>query len=150
MRKRAGEVRLDFIERCLSCEDKKMTTELCNDLWEQKQLSAVKRIRSSKKKDLMEFRKERVYVDSAWIDRLMYNDETFELVVRFNDGVTYTYDNVNLQDFNDIIDGVESPLTTGENQYGSWAEGVPPSVGATLYQRLIKKGNKGKQGGEFR
>ena len=150
MRKRPTELKMEFIERCLSCEDKKMSTELCTDLWEKKQLAAIKRIRSFKKKDLLEFKKERTYVNSSNVDRVMYDFDTKEMVVRFNDGATYTYENVSEDIFEGIVDGDASPVTSGSNQWGSWTEGVAPSVGAALYQKLIKRGNKGKQGGSFR
>jgi hypothetical protein len=146
MRKRAGEVRLDFIERCLSCEDKKMTTELCNDLWEQKQLSAVKRIRSSKKNDLMEFRKERTFVDSTNADRIMYDTDTLELTIQFQDGSKYTYFDVNEELYLNVLDGNASTRTAGE-----WGPiGKSPSVGAAIHQYLIERNIRYQKGGSFR
>jgi hypothetical protein len=146
MRKRAGEVRLDFIERCLSCEDKKMTTELCNDLWEEKQLSAVKRIRSSKKKDLMEFRKERTFVDSTNADRIMYDTDTLELTIQFQDGSKYTYFDVNEELYLNVLDGNASTRTAGE-----WGPiGKSPSVGASIHQYLIERNIRYEKGGSFR
>jgi hypothetical protein len=146
MRKKAGEVRLDFIERCLSCEDKKMTTELCNDLWEQKQLSAVKRIRSSKKKDLMEFRKERTFVDSTNADRIMYDTDTLELTIQFQDGSKYTYFDVDEELYLNVLDGNAATRTAGE-----WGPvGKSPSVGAAIHQYLIERNIRYQKGGSFR
>jgi hypothetical protein len=146
MRKRPTELKMEFIERCLSCEDKKMSTELCTDLWEKKQLAAIKRIRSFKKKDLLEFRKERTFVDSTNADRIMYDFETEILTIQFQDGGKYTYFDVGEETYNDIVDGNASTRTAGE-----WGPvGKSPSVGAAIHKYLINKGVKYEKGGSFR
>ena len=153
IKRKSGESRNEFLERCIPIEigngkSQDQAVAICISIFEEKQLKAVKRIRSKKKKEL-NFEKERVYVESAWVDRMMYNTETLELVVRFNDGATYTYTGVSQKDFDDIVDGVEAPLTSGQNEFGSWQEGITPSTGATLYKRIIKK-DSGTPGGNFR
>ena len=150
MRKRPTELKMEFIERCLSCEDKKMSTELCTDLWEKKQLAAIKRIRSFKKKDLLEFRKERSYVDSTNADRIMYDFEKEILTIRFIDengkDPIYTYFDVSEETYNDIVDGNASTRTAGE-----WGPaGKSPSVGAAIHKYLIDRKVRFERGGDFR
>lgn len=151
MRKRPRELKMEFIERCLSCEDKKMDTKLCTDLWEEKQLSAVKNIRRKNrnfKKELLQFEKTRVYVDSTNADRVMWNSETLELTIKFldNSDSIYTYFDVSEDLFNDIIDGNASTKTEGE-----WGPaGKSPSVGAAIHKYLINRGVKYQKGGTFR
>jgi hypothetical protein len=100
--------------------------------------------------EIRKFEKTRVFVDSSNVERVMYNDETKELVVRFNSGETYTYSNITQDLFEKIIDGVDAPKTSGENDFGSWREGVGPSVGGTVYERLVRRGVRYKKGGNFR
>ena len=96
------------------------------------------------------FEKIRVGVQSSNVDKMMWNSETLELVIRFNDGSTYTYVGVDEKTFNDVSEGNAKPITSGENEYGSWSEGVSPSVGAAVHQYLIEKGVDFNPGGNFR
>ena len=92
------------------------------------------------------FEKTRVFVDSSNVDRVMYDSDTRELVVRFNSGETYTYFEISEELFENIIDGVDVPKTDGD----TWKKGVGPSVGATVYERLVRRGVRYKKGGSFR
>lgn len=112
--------------------------------WAQRKLE---QIRNQK---LSHFEKVRVGVQSSNVDKMMWNSETLELVIRFNDGSTYTYVGVDEKTFNDISEGDAKPITSGENEYGSWQKGVKPSVGAAVHQYLIKKGVGFNPGGTFR
>ena len=103
-----------------------------------------------KEKLSINFEKVRVGVLSSNVDKMMWNSETLELVIRFNDGSTYTYVGVDEKTFNDVSEGNAAPETTGENEYGSWTEGVGPSVGAAVHQYLIEKGVGFNPGGNFR
>ena len=96
------------------------------------------------------FEKIRVGVQSSNVDKMMWNSETLELVIRFNDGSTYTYVGVSENIFNDVSEGRAKPITSGENEYGSWNKGVSPSVGAAVHQYLIEKGVGFNPGGTFR
>jgi len=100
--------------------------------------------------EIRKFEKTRVFVDSSNVERVMYDSDTNELVVRFNSGETYTYSNITQNLFEKIIDGVDAPKTSGESDFGSWREGVGPSVGATVYERLVRRGVRYKRGGSFR
>ena len=100
--------------------------------------------------EIRKFEKIRAFVDSSNVDRVMYDTETRQLVVRFNSGDTYTYFGITKALFEKIIDGVDSPKTSGENDFGAWREGVGPSVGASVYERLVRRGIRFTRGGTFR
>lgn len=87
------------------------------------------------------------YVRSSNVDAVSYNDVLKEMVIRFNDGSTYTYYDVSLRLFDDIKDGNGVCITTGQNQYGRWKIGKSPSVGAAVYEKLVQAGVKYKKGG---
>jgi len=108
----------------------------------------LKQIR--KEKLSMNFEKIRVGVRSSNVDKMMWNSETLELVIRFNDGSTYTYVGVDEKTFLDVSEGNAAPETTGENEYGSWTRGDKPSVGAAVHQHLLDAGFEGTPGGNFR
>jgi len=103
-----------------------------------------------KEKLSINFEKIRAVVKSSNVDKMMWNSETLELVIRFNDGSTYTYVGVDENLFNNVSEGNAAPTTTGENEYGSWTKGVSPSVGAAVHQYLIQKGIGFNPGGTFR
>jgi len=98
----------------------------------------------------MNFEKQRVIVSSSNVDRLMWNSETFELVIKFNDKSFYTYFNIDEGTFLDIAGGNASPITSGENEFGTWVAGQKPSVGAAVHQYLIDSGVRFQRGGDFR
>ena len=144
--KKPGESKSDFMSRCISTEidsgkDRDQAIAICSSKWEEYAMSEFREIR---------LEKTRIYVDSSNVDRVMYNNETQELVIRFNDGSTYTYSEISEELFEDIIDGVDAPITSGSNKWGSWRKGAGPSVGATVYKRLVKRGKPYKRGGNFR
>lgn len=112
--------------------------------WASRKLEQIR-----KEKLSMNFEKIRVGVLSSNVDKMMWNSETLELVIRFNDGSTYTYLGVDEKTFNDVSEGNAAPETTGENEYGSWTEGDKPSVGAAVHQYLIDKFDFNR-GGTFR
>jgi hypothetical protein len=156
IKRKMGETKADFISRCIPIEinngqSQEQAGAICYAYWEEKQLSAVKNIRKNRnfKKEFESFEKLRVYVDSSNADRMMWDSETKQLVVRFHDGSTYTYDDISQETFDAVIEGLDAPKTTGSNEYGSWVRGQAPSVGATLYKRIVKK-DKGSKGGSFR
>lgn len=97
------------------------------------------------------FEKTRVYVDSSNVDRLMYNDETLELVIQFLDGSIYTYTNVDKETFDNIQDGNSAPTTTDRETPPRWVKGQKPSVGAAVHEYLIGNPFIGvSKGGNFR
>jgi len=67
---------------------------------------------------------------SSNVWKYKYDDKKLELVIQFQDGETYTYSSVDLDTFNDFISGNALPTTSGFNEWGSWTEGVGPSIGA--------------------
>lgn len=76
---------------------------------------------------------------SAVIRQTDYNPEEKLLKVIFNNGHTYTYDDVPQKVYDDLTAGTVKAKTSGENQYGRWWVGKTPSAGAS-FNALIKKG----------
>jgi hypothetical protein len=150
--RRPGEKKEEFVARCVAKEidggmNGDQAVAVCNAFWEEKQLSAVKKIRRGLRKEKMEhFEKIRVYVDSTNADRVMWNSETLELTIKFNDGSVYTYSDVSETIFNDVIDGKAKTKTAG-----IWGpKGKRPSVGAAIHKYLIERGFSYSRGGTFR
>lgn len=95
-------------------------------------------------------KKWRSNVTSSNVDRLMYNDENRELVIKFNDGAYYTYYDIDFTDFVSVFEGYGICKTTGSNRYGTWYIGKFPSVGAAVYDILVKSGKKYSRGGSLK
>lgn len=98
-----------------------------------------------------EFKKWRAdNIRSSNVKKIMYNDETRDMFIQFQDKSIYTYFNVPFQLFLDVSGGRATCITSGENQYGTWYVGKTPSVGAAVHRFLIKKGVKYRKGGSLR
>ena len=89
-------------------------------------------------------KKVRTYVDSSNVDRVMWNDQTFEMVIKFNDGSYYTYFSIDNATFLNVVDGDATCVTDGD----SWYVGKSPSVGAAVHKYLSDKTYK--KGGDFK
>jgi hypothetical protein len=100
-------------------------------------------------KDIVFFKNYTDYVRSSNVEVVSYNDELKEMVIRFNNGETYTYYNVDMSLFDDIVDGKGKAITEGQNKYGRWNIGKSPSVGAAVYQKLVLTGKQYKKGGQL-
>jgi len=88
--------------------------------------------------------------DSSNVNKIMYNDETKDLVIKFNSGDIYTYSNIEFEDFRDVLEGNAVCVTSGENRFGSWDVGKTPSVGAAVYKYLVERGATYKKGGTLK
>lgn len=98
-----------------------------------------------------EFKKWRAdNIRSSNVKKIMYNDETRDMFIQFQDKSIYTYFNVPFQLFLDVSGGRATCITSGENQYGTWYVGKTPSVGAAVHRFLIKRGVKYRKGGSLR
>jgi hypothetical protein len=98
-----------------------------------------------------EFKKWRANnIESSNVKKIMYEDETMEMVIQFNDKSIYTYFNVPFDTFLNVSGGNATCITDGENRWGSWYVGKTPSVGASVHKYLINEGVKYKKGGSFR
>ena len=84
---------------------------------------------------------------SSNVDRIMYNDESRELVIKFNGGSVYTYYDVDFDIFISLIEPAALAKTNGENRYGRWWVGKP-SVGAGVHRYLSRY--KYSRGGSLR
>lgn len=88
-------------------------------------------------------------INSSNVDKVMFNDETNELVVQFNDGDRYTYFDIDFVEFYSVVDGLAECKTKGENKWGEWYVDKTPSVGAAVWQYLIDTGKAYRKGGSF-
>jgi len=102
------------------------------------------------KEDKQQFKNWRNTANSSNVDKMKYNDETKELVIKFNDGSYYTYFDIDFGQFMSIVDGQGVCITEGENEYGSWFVGKTPSVGAAVWEWLIDTGARYERGGTLR
>ncbi len=87
---------------------------------------------------------------SSNVDKVMFNDESNELVIKFNDGSIYTYFDIDFTDFVNVVNGNAVCTTSGENKWGSWDLGKSPSVGAAVWNYLIDTNATYKKGGSLR
>lgn len=98
----------------------------------------------------IELKKWRSNADSSNVNKIMYNDESKELVIKFNSGDIYTYFNIDFIDFKNVVDGNAVCITSGENKWGSWDVGKYPSVGAAVHKYLVEIGASYRKGGNLR
>jgi hypothetical protein len=78
-------------------------------------------------------------VNSSNVDSYKYNTNNGELVLTFNDGSRYRYKGVDFNEYENIVLGDATCETDGENEFGSWFVGKSPSVGAAVWEYLIRK-----------
>jgi hypothetical protein len=98
-----------------------------------------------------EFKKWRANnIKSSNVKKIMYEDETKEMTIQFQDKSIYTYFEVPFDLFLDVSGGNAVCITSGENKYGRWWIGKSPSVGSAVHKFLVKKQIKYKKGGNFR
>lgn len=77
-------------------------------------------------------------IKSSNVWKFKYNDVTGELVVKFQDGSTYTYERVSVNDFERFASGTGGICnTSGSNKWGTWEVGKNPSVGAAVWDVLM-------------
>lgn len=89
-------------------------------------------------------------IQSSNVKKIMYNDESKEMYIQFQDKSIYTYYDVSMNLFLDVSGGKATCITSGENKYGAWYVGKTPSVGAAVHKFLVKKGVRYKKGGSLR
>lgn len=87
---------------------------------------------------------------SSNVKNIMYNDDTKEMFIQFQDKSIYTYFNVSFDLFLKVSGGKATCITTGENKYGKWYKGKSPSVGAAVHKYLVKSGISYKKGGSLK
>lgn len=77
-------------------------------------------------------------LNSANVDRILFNDETGELAIQFKEGDVYIYPNQTKLMFDSLVRGEGICRTEGENKWGSWFVGKTPSIGAAVYSKLVE------------
>lgn len=100
--------------------------------------------------NIFELKTWRNTANSSNVDKMKWNDETNELVIKFNDGSYYTYFDIDSNTFFSIVNGEASCVSDGENEHGSWWVGKSPSVGAAVYEFLVSNGARYESGGSLR
>lgn len=78
-------------------------------------------------------------LQSSNIYGFQYDPKSKKLLVRFQEGNIYQYDNVPPQVYKAFEKGAVPAKTEGANEYGAWYQGKIPSLGAAFYE-LIRKG----------
>jgi len=89
-------------------------------------------------------------IPSANVRRIVYNDESKEMVIQFQDKSIYTYFEVPFQTFLNVSGGEATCVTEGENEFGSWFVGKNPSVGSAVWKYLRDSNIKYKRGGTLK
>ena len=89
-------------------------------------------------------------IPSSNVKKIVYNDESKEMVIQFQDKSIYTYFEVPFQVFLNVSGGKATCITTGENKFGRWFVGKNPSVGAAVWKYLRDSNIKYKKGGTLR
>jgi hypothetical protein len=138
----SGESKDEFIPRCMS--SKKMIGEYP----EQDQRYAVCISNYSNKVEMKKWRMNDP--NSSNVKKVLYNDETMELVIKFINNEIYTYPNVDFTKFRTIMEGAGICRTEGQNKWGSWYVGKTPSIGAAVYDMLVINNTPFVKGGSFR
>jgi len=87
---------------------------------------------------------------SSNVKSILYEDETREMVIKFQEGDIYTYFDVPFQTFLNVSGGKATCITSGEIKYGSWYVGKTPSNGAAVWKYLRDSGIRYKKGGSLR
>lgn len=100
--------------------------------------------------NIFELKNWRSTANSSNVDKMKWNDETNELVIKFNDGSYYTYFDIDSNTFFSIVNGEASCISEGDNEYGSWWVGKSPSVGAAVYDFLVDNNVRYENGGSLR
>lgn len=126
---KAGESEDDFMGRCIPY--------VMDEGKEQDQAVAIC-INKYEKRNYEKFYVFRLFADSSNVDAIQYDTDKLELDIRFNDGETYRYFDVDYDTFERVWKGKAACITSGENAYGAWFVGKTPSVGAALHKFLVK------------
>lgn len=87
---------------------------------------------------------------SRLISFFAYQPETKTLAVQYHNGEFYTYDDVQEDEINPVVNAEGVAKTTGKDEYGAHVAGRPDSRGAALIENIInapkyKKSGKGQE-----
>ena len=158
--KKSGETKNEFISRCISIEvanghPQDQSVAMCISQWENYEKvemeSVIDELNGNEIDEILtSFKKWRSSPDSSNVDKILYNDETFEMVLKFNDGSKYTYFGVDFELFRNIFEGNAVCRTSGESKWGSWEVGKSPSVGAAVYTYLVENNVPYVRGGSLK
>lgn len=80
-------------------------------------------------------------LNSSNVYGFRYDPRNGNLLVRFNSGAIYQYDNVPTRIFKLFRDGAAVAKTTGQNKWGAWWRGKTPTLGAAFHQYIRDRFN---------
>ena len=168
IKKQKGETKEQFISRCVPIEieagfENNQAVAMCYNYWTTENLADVRRIRRKNLKSLdtenfkiingnTRTRNNTIKSSNVW--KFKWNDKTGDLVVKFQDGSVYTYSGVTENDFESFRTGsggtceTDGSSTVGGATY-TWEIGKNPSVGAAVWDVIVRKYGKGSQGGSI-
>jgi hypothetical protein len=81
-------------------------------------------------------------LSSAAVNGMTYNTKTKELIVKFNSGAVYLYEDVPEDVYQRFSKGKASAKTSGQNEFGTWWVGKNPSLGASFWKEVRQSGYK--------
>ena len=79
---------------------------------------------------------------SALVNGMTYNADTKELVVKFNSGAVYLYEDVPMEAYKQFSEGADTCTTRGKNEFGCWWPGKNPTLGGSFSRRIRNAGYK--------
>lgn len=79
-------------------------------------------------------------LQSSNVYGIKYNPKNGKMLVRFQKGSVYEYDQVPPYIFNAFRNGAAPARTKGKNQFGQWWKGKTPSLGAALNAYIKEAG----------
>lgn len=79
---------------------------------------------------------------SAVVGGMTYNADTKELVVKFNNGSVYLYEDVPMESYKQFSEGADACSTSGSNEFGCWWAGKSPTLGGSFVRRIKNAGFK--------
>jgi hypothetical protein len=93
-------------------------------------------------------------IRSSNVWKFKWDDKSGDLVVKFQDGSVWTYRGVSADDFESFRFGSGGTCDTdGEVKVGgstyTWEVGKNPSVGAAVFDVLVRKYGRGSRGGSI-
>jgi hypothetical protein len=146
--RKKGESKDDYMGRCIGIEinsgyEPSQAAAICYAKWDEQNMNSIRDIRMQNFKIIngnTRTRNNTIRSSNVW--KFKWDDRTGDLVVKFQDGSTYTYYGVNENDFESFRTGSGGTCdTSGSTRVGgsnyTWEIGKNPSVGAAVWDVLM-------------
>lgn len=154
--KKKGESKEEYIGRCIGIEvgngyDPSQAAAICYDKWENMANEILESIKDVRKFKVWNgntrTRNNPLRLKSSNVWKWKYDDIKEELTIKFQEGDIYTYNNISMSLFLNVVEGDAKCLTSGKNRFGEWDINKTPSIGAAVYKYLVEGGVSYKKGG---